>query len=248
MIPQISRIRANPTGDNELNCNQSNRETGEILPDIGRRKVDTWIYPLVQMGPLGICVDQKVTAGILENLDEGSRLHLASGYFNLTQQYKAIILRSRAKCEILLASPQVNGFYGASGISGYIPDSYTYIAKKFYRAVCRRKLQERIGMHEYYRDGWTFHAKGLWYYLPGQSLPSLSLIGSPNFGHRSVSRDLESQLAILTTNENLQQQLHQEQETLYSRAETVDDKTYEKPDRKVALWAKLVTIIAHNFY
>lgn len=94
-------------GDNELNCNQSNRETGEILPNIGRRKVDTWIYPLVQMGPLGICVDQKVTAGILENLDEGSRLHLASGYFNLTQQYKAIILRSRAKCEILLASPQV---------------------------------------------------------------------------------------------------------------------------------------------
>ncbi|KAJ8037705.1 CDP-diacylglycerol--glycerol-3-phosphate 3-phosphatidyltransferase, mitochondrial [Holothuria leucospilota] len=210
--------------------------------------VDTWIYPLVQMGPLGIHVDQIVTAGLLQNVEEASKLYLASGYFNLTQQYKDIILRSKGQCEILLASPQVNGFYGASGISGFIPDSYTYIARKFYESLCRRNLKDKMRMHEYYRDGWTFHAKGLWYYLPGQMLPSLTLIGSPNFGHRSVSRDLESQLAVVTTNENLQRQLHKEQEMLYSRAKTVDDETYQKPDRKVPLWVKVVTVVAHNFY
>lgn len=50
---------------------------------------------------------------------------------------------------------------------------------------------------------------GLWLYLAGSSLPCLTLIGSPNFGYRSVHRDLEAQVAIVTENKALQQQLHQ---------------------------------------
>lgn len=50
---------------------------------------------------------------------------------------------------------------------------------------------------------------GLWLYLAGSSLPCLTLIGSPNFGYRSVHRDLEAQIAIVTENQALQQQLHQ---------------------------------------
>lgn len=50
---------------------------------------------------------------------------------------------------------------------------------------------------------------GLWLYLAGSSLPSLTLIGSPNFGYRSVHRDLEAQIAIVTESRALQQQLHQ---------------------------------------
>lgn len=50
---------------------------------------------------------------------------------------------------------------------------------------------------------------GLWLYLAGSSLPCLTLIGSPNFGYRSVHRDLEAQIAIVTESQALQQQLHQ---------------------------------------
>lgn len=50
---------------------------------------------------------------------------------------------------------------------------------------------------------------GLWLYLAGSDLPCLTLIGSPNFGYRSVHRDLEAQVAIVTENKALQQQLHQ---------------------------------------
>ncbi len=73
---------------------------------------------------------------------------------------------------------------------------------------------------------------GLWYYLPGEELPSLSLVGSSNYGeetpafsfgvghthtyihtyipvgHRSLTRDLEAQVAIVTTNQQLRQSLH----------------------------------------
>lgn len=50
---------------------------------------------------------------------------------------------------------------------------------------------------------------GLWYYLQGKDRPCLTLIGSPNFGYRSVHRDLEAQIAIVTENKALQSQLQE---------------------------------------
>ena len=69
---------------------------------------DTVIYPLVQMGPLGITVDQEVTRQMLGEGDEASTCYLASGYFNLTSEYMDTIIQSNATYEILMASPQVS--------------------------------------------------------------------------------------------------------------------------------------------
>lgn len=44
----------------------------------------------------------------------------------------------------------------------------------------------------------TFFSPAAWLYLAGSSLPCLTLIGSPTFGYRSVHRDLEAQIAIVT--------------------------------------------------
>lgn len=46
--------------------------------------------------------------------------------------------------------------------------------------------QRRITLWEFVKPGWTYHAKGLWYTLPDQQKPSLTLIGSPNFGKKKV--------------------------------------------------------------
>lgn len=73
-------------------------------------------------------------------------------------------------------------------------------------------------LHEYLRKDWTYHAKGLWYYASGSKYPSLTLIGSPNFGERSVKRDLETQVAVVTRNIDLQKQLHNECTELYERS------------------------------
>lgn len=69
---------------------------------------DTWVYPMVQMGPFGITVDQQVTTSLLTKFPVGSNIKLASGYFNLTNHYKdTIINESQADFNILTASPQV---------------------------------------------------------------------------------------------------------------------------------------------
>ncbi|XP_061913164.1 CDP-diacylglycerol--glycerol-3-phosphate 3-phosphatidyltransferase, mitochondrial [Entelurus aequoreus] len=209
---------------------------------------DTWVFPLVQMKPLGIQVDERVTQRLLSDAAPDSSVFLTSGYFNLTRAYMRLVLGGGARYRILTASPEVNGFFGAKGVAGAIPDAYTHIAAQFYERVCRLGQRDRVHLHEYHRPKWTFHAKGLWYYLQGQDQPCLTLIGSPNFGYRSVHRDLEAQVAIVTENEELKRQLQEEQEMLYQRSSEVSRSTFLQSDRHVKLWVRLITPLIKNFF
>uniref|UniRef100_A0A3P9LPV7 CDP-diacylglycerol--glycerol-3-phosphate 3-phosphatidyltransferase n=1 Tax=Oryzias latipes TaxID=8090 RepID=A0A3P9LPV7_ORYLA len=216
--------------------------------DVSEGEEDTWVFPLVQMKPLGIQLDEQVTQRLLTSASSDSAVFLTSGYFNLTRTYMRLVLGAGANYRILTASPEVNGFFGAKGVAGAIPAAYTHIARQFYQQVCRLGQHERVHLHEYRRPQWTFHAKGLWYYLQGQHQPCLTLIGSPNFGYRSVHRDLEAQIAIVTENEELQRRLQEEQEMLYRRSTEVSSSTFKQPDRHVKLWVKLVTPLIKNFF
>jgi len=237
------------TAPTENSSDSSKEATKEGISTNDHDEIDTWIYPLVQMAPLGVHVDSMATEALLESAPSKSQVFLASGYFNLTQNYMDVILeKSKADFQILMASPKVNGFYGAHGISGNIPAVYTNIAKEFYFQLVDRDQNSRIALHEYYRDDWTFHAKGLWYYRPGECLPCMTLIGSPNFGFRSVSRDLEAQLAVVTENETLRQQLDDERKRLYSRTSTVSEQTFMDDDHIVPNWVGMVTGWIKNYF
>ncbi|XP_043441640.1 CDP-diacylglycerol--glycerol-3-phosphate 3-phosphatidyltransferase, mitochondrial isoform X3 [Prionailurus bengalensis] len=121
---------------------------------------DTWIYPLIQMKPFEIQIDEIVTETLLTEAERGAKVYLTTGYFNLTQAYMDLVLGTRAEYQILLASPEVNGFFGAKGVAGAIPAAYVHIERQFYGEVCSLGQQERVRLQEYWRRGWTFHAKG----------------------------------------------------------------------------------------
>lgn len=70
---------------------------------------DTWIFPLIEMGQLGIHHDSLVTKKLLSNALDYSELKLATGYFNLTQNYMDTLTNEcSAKCSILMAHPNVS--------------------------------------------------------------------------------------------------------------------------------------------
>lgn len=70
--------------------------------------LDTWVYPLIQMGQLAIEQDSLVTERILSEACEGTQLYIATGYFNLTRKYvETIVNKSVAECNILMAHPDV---------------------------------------------------------------------------------------------------------------------------------------------
>ena len=69
---------------------------------------DTVVYPLVQMGPVNVTVDEHVTSRLFRSAPSAATLYLASGYFNLTNTYQqSIVDHCSATFEILSAAPEV---------------------------------------------------------------------------------------------------------------------------------------------
>ena len=86
----------------------SNKDHTESDSATKSSSYDTWIYPLIQMGPLGISHDEFVTLTLLRKAAANDVILLSSGYFNLTDHYMHVILdESFSKYRILMASPEV---------------------------------------------------------------------------------------------------------------------------------------------
>lgn len=211
-----------------------------------RKTIDTWIFPFVEMGQLGLHHDSIVTDRLFSQALAESRIHLSTGYFNLTQNYMdTIAARCSAYCDILMAHPNANGFQGASGVAGGIPAAYSQISKKFLQMIAAAGQQHRIKLFEYEHPGWTYHAKGLWYYLPGSFMPDLTLIGSSNFGERSVQRDLESQICLVTVNDGLRRQLQREYVNLKRYCAPAE---LQLQTRTIPRWVKVTVSFFKGFF
>ena len=59
-----------------------------------QEEADTWIFPSIQMGPFDVRHDSDLTERFLQSGAEGSRFKFATGYFNLTNEYKNVMLHS----------------------------------------------------------------------------------------------------------------------------------------------------------
>lgn len=80
------------------------------------------------------------------------------------------------------------------------------------------------------------------YYPPDSEYPTLTLIGSPNFGERSVRRDLETQLAIVTENLDLKKQMHEECQRLFGPALPVEK------NRPVPAWVQAMVTLFRDYF
>ncbi|KAG6336934.1 hypothetical protein ID866_2172 [Astraeus odoratus] len=183
---------------------------------------DVLLFPIIQGGQFNIREEERTVSMLFNHL----RLHassnssmplmnLTSGYFGLYRPYQDLILKSTVGCKILAASPKANGFYGSPGLSGLIPEGYTLLEQRFMRAV--RAARRDAGPHsnavrlsEWEREGWTYHAKGIWLSPSTDSLPVLTLFGSTNLNSRSANLDTELSFVMLTSSQVLRTGLQQE--------------------------------------
>ena len=138
--------------------------------------------------------------------------------------------------DVLTAAPSANGFYGARGIAGALPMAYSEIERKFHRKLQRYGRDDCVSLHEFDRSGWTFHGKGFW--LPPRpsrrhTEPYVNLVGSPNFGIRSITRDLECQLLVQTRDQRLQQDMEKEREALWRDSCPVENALWRNPARRL---------------
>lgn len=206
----------------------------------------TFALPIIQMNCLGIRDDFTYTSKLMSSCPPGSSLRLASGYFNLTNEYIDILLNQSAKkvnCNVLMASEPVNSFYKAKGLIGKIPSVYTQFSHEFLRQIISQP-NNSIQLWSFLRKNWTFHTKGLWINYPSTDL-MVATIGSPNFGWRSVYKDNECQVLLVTRDSNLKSSLVNEYETVWKYSQRI---TKETDLPKVSFWVQFVSRFIKRFF
>ncbi|PVV04654.1 hypothetical protein BB560_000839 [Smittium megazygosporum] len=187
-----------------LKTNQGS-SINKFFSELLNSEFDTVVIPTLQMNPLKIIEDKLHTEllfDIFNNLSESkghSKLDITSAYFNFANLHTNAILKSKGMFNIIIASPQANGFYGASGISKYIPHAYTMFELQFMERLKRRNRLEEVKLFEY-------HRKGMWYFFEDKD-PVMTVIGSSNLGERSLNKDLEAQFTLITKSSNFQSRL-----------------------------------------
>lgn len=191
---------------------------------------DTFFAPAIQIPALGIHQDSYIISNLMYlSLAQHLPMKFCTAYFNLAQPFRTILSNFKRlsknpekqvhDVEMLMPAREANGFYGASGFKKYIPFLYDCVIQRFGRQFSGVKLSE------YRRPGWTFHGKGFWLADPtGRTTgdlttttttgpnfsPFLTTVGSSNYGERSVSLDMESQLTLVTRNPVARRKLQEE--------------------------------------
>ena len=217
----------------------------KAIQESNESKDDTIIYPTLQLYQHGINQDLTATRDLFTNSQPNDTLYISSGYFNMPDLFIDTILTSKAKYRILAASERANGFYGAIGISRHIPTMYVQHSNLFLEQITNSN--DRIKYYEFMKENWSFHAKGVWYYSDSSEQPFLTLIGSPNYGYRSVWRDMELQFFIQTNNLGLQRKFDAECKLLYQAATTNEVRPNCVKKRPVAKYVKFATRILRSF-
>jgi len=72
--------------------------------------VDTWIFPMIQGGALGVEEEERGVGKLLqaaEAMQGQAQVDLTSGYFGLYHTYKKAVLEGKAPYRIVAAAPEV---------------------------------------------------------------------------------------------------------------------------------------------
>jgi len=183
---------------------------------------DTWVHMTAQAGFAGLRHDERVFEALLAAAPPGSSAALATPYCNLPPAAeRALAATAASPLQLLTAAPEAHGFAGAKGVASFVPAAYGVMEHRLLKRLSARR--EGVTLREYNREGWQFHAKGLWLWPGGDTAggPVATVVGSSNYGVRSARRDVEAQLAVVTTHDGLRAALQREWDDLARHAPPV---------------------------
>ncbi|KAL2911970.1 CDP-diacylglycerol--glycerol-3-phosphate 3-phosphatidyltransferase [Polyrhizophydium stewartii] len=189
------------------------------------RRPCTFAAPAIQLGVAGIRFDEAAMLTVFKELqsDAAPSVTIASGYLNIPDRYKRQLLESKADINIVCSSPEANGFFNSRGVSRYIPHAYSYLEFCFFRDLTTLNKRAPVRLAEYFRTGWTWHAKGVWLGpRKSDALPWFaSVVGSSNLNQRSLERDVEAQVYIFSRDSALRNRFAQNLDQLQKHTRAV---------------------------
>lgn len=135
------------------------------------------IFPSFQFFKINQFDDQEILTEILKK-DLFSKIRLSSGYLNLSDFIVDYLSKGKMNVEVVTSSPQANSFYKA----GFIKKNIPYFYRRYEQILLQKmKNKKEFSLYEFYRNAWSFHSKGLWFYEKGKNVPNMTVIGSSNY-------------------------------------------------------------------
>ncbi|KAJ3305285.1 CDP-diacylglycerol--glycerol-3-phosphate 3-phosphatidyltransferase [Kappamyces sp. JEL0829] len=198
----------------ELRINGYTAKWVQKTRQMSASQTGSFVYPALQMPCFSIRQDEASLTDLLTSMaSETTTFHIATSYFNLPPFLQSLIWSSKASFSILTSSPQANGFYNSHGVSKWIPPAYSYFELLFLQSALRSNRHGSVGLFEYSRKNWTWHAKGLFVKLPNSRF--VTTVGSSNLNYRSFDRDLELQLYLATDSHQVEKAAVDNLDSLY---------------------------------
>ncbi|SMN21931.1 similar to Saccharomyces cerevisiae YCL004W PGS1 Phosphatidylglycerolphosphate synthase [Maudiozyma saulgeensis] len=216
----------------------------------------TLVFPISQFTPLFKRFQDRSTEkpsvlSIISNIHHKTLNWIfTAGYFNMLPSIKHQLLKTVSEnSRIITASQYANGFFESKGVSSNLPKAYIHLSHKFMKSLILYNRTDQIHLLEWQKGivtkpgGWSYHAKGFWLFDDTKKIkPFLTIIGSSNYTKRAYSLDLESNVIILTKDENLQKGINSEVEHLIQDCHevTIEDFKHDE-DKHVGLGVKIAT-------
>lgn len=221
-----------------------------------KEESSTIVYPISQFTPLfkklnDLSTEKPTVLSIISGITSPQLNWLfTAGYFNMLPSIKHKLLKTPSTdSKIITASQYANGFFESKGVSANLPKAYIHLSRKFMKSLTLYDKADQIHLMEWQKGvvtqpgGWSYHAKGFWIFdgvIP--SNPFLTIIGSSNYTKRAYSLDLESNVVILTKDEQLQQKIGSEASHLLKHCKEVTLQNFkEDEDKQVGMGVKMAT-------
>jgi CDP-diacylglycerol---glycerol-3-phosphate 3-phosphatidyltransferase len=179
---------------------------------------DTMLFPSVH-GPewLGIKHDNEIVQRLVAGGSvAGARLDLCTGYANFNTDMLNLLEMAKYDTHIVAGSARSNGWNDGKGMYALIPQVYV---TSMNRTLKWAQNCQSTHVYEYDREGWSFHGKGIWISPSDPNKPRATMFGSSNFGSRSAELDVESNIALVTTNDSLSDRLREERDMVLKYAQ-----------------------------
>jgi CDP-diacylglycerol--glycerol-3-phosphate 3-phosphatidyltransferase len=161
--------------------------------------------PLFQHPRVGLAQERALLNRMFAR-SEGE-LFIHTPYTNMQADYLASLaarLASRAqRTSLLLASRFSHSFTTGRGFKALVPGFY---AEREHHMHTQLRLLSKGGapieMSYYHRPDWVFHSKGVWLRTDDETA---TIIGSSSFGARSVARDFDLSVLLVTKDARLRE-------------------------------------------
>lgn len=142
---------------------------------------------------------------------------VSSPYPSFQENFIKNLVENCKKVVFIVPSLSAHGFSQGRGVKALIPKLHEESFRQAMNICLAHMNPSDLELRRYDKDGWTYHAKGIW--MKSDDGSTATYIGSSNLGQRSSLRDFELGFILSTDDQSVKEILDSEVRDLTSHSQ-----------------------------